>query len=205
MSTHANEARESERIPTLPSSPPKGISIQEQEGHLTLQHRNPTTGYGLLSMFIIYVIIVVAYAVSSGGFPASEIIVTAVIGLLILVVPLALIINTTTITVKYPELMATRGPLSLVQTRRLRTDAIENLHVKAETNSNTGGSSGNIRYHLRATLTGKEDPIVLARLGKDYEAAYYIGNKIYEKLGLSGEVGFVGSGKRRGPVRPRPF
>ena len=205
MITPMNAAQESELRTVAPSSPPKGVSVNEQGALLILQHKNSTTGYGLLSMFIIYAIIIVAYGVSSGGFPTSEIIVAAVIGLLILVVPLALIINTTTITLKYPELIANRGPLSLLRTKRLRTDAIENLHVKAETNSNAGGSSGNIRYHLRATLKGEEEPIILARLGKDYEAAYYIGNKIYEKLGLSGEVGFVGSGKRRGPVRPRPF
>ena len=205
MNTPDNSAQEDERGPIEPCSPPRGVSVQEHEGQLILQHRNPTTGYGLLSAFIMYVIIVVAYAAVSGGFPISEIIVAAVIGLLILIIPLAMIINTTTITVSCSELIAARGPLSLSRTRRLTTDEIENLHVKAETNANSGGSSGNIRYHLRAVLTGEEEPVVLARLGKDYEAGYYIGNMIYEKLGLTDEVGFVGSGKRKGPVRPRPF
>lgn len=183
--------------------PPKGVSVREQEGRLILQHRNPTVGYGLLSMFIMYVIIIVGYGISVGGFPASDFIPIAIIGVAFLILPLALIINATTITVSYRELVAARGPLSLSRTKRLRADEIENLHVKAETNGTQ--SSRGVKYRLRAALTGVEEPVVLARLGKDYEAGYYIGNMIAEKIGLSGEVGFVGSGKRRGPVRPRPF
>ena len=114
MNTPDNSAQEDERGPIEPCSPPRGGSVQEHEGQLILQHRNPTTGYGLLSAFIMYVIIVVAYAAVSGGFPISEIIVAAVIGLLILIIPLAMIINTTTITVSYSELID-RSPNSQVR------------------------------------------------------------------------------------------
>lgn len=192
---------EPDHAPAASSPPPKSVSIQDQEDHRVLRYRDPSLGLRLLGLPLMYVVTVAGHAISVGGYPASEVIAATVIGALVLLFPVAMILNATTITVGDRELVVTRGPLSLSRTRRLRVDEIENLHVKGE----SGQQSGNLSFQLRAALEGVEKPLVLARLWRDHEVGYYLGNAIYERLGWPGEVGFVGTGNRRGPPRPRPF
>jgi len=184
-----------------PSPAPACVTHREQDGSLVIRYQDRRLGLALLTLPVWYFATVVLWAVGAGGVPVSELVGAGVIGVLVLLVPVAMIVNATVITVNDGELIVVRGPLSLSRTKRLRASEIENLHVKAE----RGQQSGKASFHLRAMLTGVDAPEVLVRLHRDHEPGYYIGNLIYARLGRPGEVGFVGTGKRRGPVRLRPF
>ncbi len=133
---------------------------------------------------------IVAYTISIGGVPILELIGAAILGVLIALIPVAMIINATTIVVSDRELIITRGPLSLSSKKKLLAVEIEGLHVKAE----RGGQSGHATFHLRAMLTGADKPKLLMRFGRNNENAFFMGKVIFGKLGLPGQVMFLGTG-----------
>ena len=186
--------------PFDPSQPPDCVTQHELGNSLVIRYQDRTLGFALLSLPAMYFITIIGYTISVGGVPVSELIGAGILGLGVLLIPVSMIVNATLITVNEQELIVTRGPLSLSRTKKLLAVEIENLHVKAWVGQKSGMS-----FHLRASLHGEDKPKVLIRLNRDHEPGYYVGNLIYGKLGLHGEVGFVGGGNRRGPVRPRPF
>jgi len=175
-------------VPFDPSQPPDCITLHEQGDSLVIRYKDPSLGYGLLGLPAMYVFTIVAYTISVGGVPISELIGAAVLGVLIALIPVAMIINVTTITIGGGEMVITRGPLSLSSRKQLRADEIEGLHVKAE----RGQKSGSTTFNLRAMLTGTDKPRLLMRFGRDNETAFFMGKLIFGRLGLPGELTFVG-------------